>query len=61
MNQTNSNTGPIPFDLLPDSAEIGSRGELLIGGIAVAVHTGGQEQKQSERAAVCHEVSLGGQ
>ena len=35
MNQTNSNTGPIPFDLLPDSAEIGSRGELLIGGIAV--------------------------
>ena len=28
-------TDPIPLALLPDSAEVGSRGELHIGGIAV--------------------------
>ncbi len=35
MNQTDRNLGPIPFNLLPDSAEVGSRGELRIGGLAV--------------------------
>jgi diaminopimelate decarboxylase len=35
MTQINSNARPIPFGLLPDSAEIGSLGELLIGGLAV--------------------------
>ena len=35
MNQIERNMDPIPFTLLPDSAQVGSRGELHIGGIAV--------------------------
>ena len=35
MNQSEKSNGPIPLSLLPDSAEVGSRGELRIGGIAV--------------------------
>ncbi len=35
MNHTDPANGPIPLPLLPDSAEIGPRGELQIGGIAV--------------------------
>ena len=35
MNQSELPNGPIPLSLLPDSAEIGPKGELLIGGISV--------------------------
>jgi len=35
MNQSEKSNGPIPLSLLPDSAEVGARGELRIGGIAV--------------------------
>ncbi len=35
MNQSEKFNGPIPLSLLPDSAQVGSRGELQIGGIAV--------------------------
>jgi len=35
MNHLERANGPIPLSLLPDSAQVGSRGELRIGGIAV--------------------------
>ena len=35
MNQSELPNGPIPLSILPDSAEIGPRGELQIGGMSV--------------------------
>ena len=35
MNHTEIADGPVPMALLPDSARVGPRGELQIGGLSV--------------------------
>ena len=35
MSDENLTSAPLPMSLLPDSAEVGERGELRIGGLAI--------------------------